>query len=84
MKPLDLENYQEKRIAEGRAPATVDMEICLSKTMVTKAFDNDLVDGRTVKVFRAVRRKLRKAANVRRRTLSIEEYLRLLKVAPAH
>ena len=80
----DLEAYQEKRLAEGRAPATVDMEISLVKTMITKAFDNDLVDGRTVKVFRAVKRKLRRAANARRRTLSIEEYLRLLKVAPAH
>jgi len=59
LKPLDLEAYQEKRLAEGRAPATVDMEISLVKTMITKAFDNDLVDGRTVKVFRAVRRKLR-------------------------
>ncbi|MBW1918025.1 MAG: hypothetical protein JRI57_08410, partial [Deltaproteobacteria bacterium] len=80
----DLEAYQEKRLAEGRDPATVDMEISLVKTMITKAFDNDLVDGRTVKVFRAVKRKLRRAANARRRTLSIEEYLRLLKVAPAH
>ena len=35
----------------GQAPATIDMEISLVKTMVTKAFDNDLVDGRTVKAF---------------------------------
>ena len=52
--------------------------------MVTKAFDNDLVDGRTVKAFRAVKRKLRKAANARKRTLTIEEYLKLVDVAPDH
>ena len=54
------------------------------KTMVTKAFDNDLVDGRTVKAFRTVKRKLRKAANARKRTLTIDEYLRLVDVAPDH
>jgi integrase len=84
LKPLDLEEYQEEREGEGRAPATIDMEISLVKTMVTKAFDNDLVDGRTVKAFRVVKRKLKKAANARKRTLSIEEYLKLLDVAPDH
>jgi integrase len=52
--------------------------------MVTKAFDNDLVDGRTVKAFRVIKRKLRKADNARRRTLTIEEYLKLVEVAPDH
>jgi integrase len=84
LKPLDLEEYQEKRAGEGRAPATIDMEISLVKTMVTKGFDNDLVDGRTVKAFRPVKRKLRKAANARRRTVTIEEYLKLVEVAAPH
>ena len=52
--------------------------------MVTKAFDNDLVDGRTVKAFRVVKRKLRKAGNARKRTITIEEYLKLVDVAPDH
>ncbi len=84
LKPLDLEEYQDKREEDGRAPATVDMEISLVKTMVTKAFDNDLVDGRTVKAFRTVKRKLKKAANARKRTLTIEEYLKIVAVAPDH
>jgi integrase len=84
LKPLDLEEYQEKREEDGRAPATIDMEISLVKTMVTKAFDNDIVDGRTVKAFRVVKRKLKKAANARKRTLTIEEYLKLVDVAPDH
>jgi integrase len=84
LKPVDLENYQDKREEEGLAPATIDMEISLAKTMVTKAFDNDLVDGRTVKAFRKLKRKLRRAANARRRTLSVEEYVKLLDVAPPH
>ena len=84
LKPADLEAYQEKRLEAGRAPATVDMELVLAKAMVTKAFDNDLVDGRTVKVFRTVKRKLRKAANARRRVFTVGEYLRLLDAAPSH
>jgi len=84
IKPMDLEAYQHKREQEGRAPATIDMEISIAKTMVTKAFDNDLVDGRTVKAFRKLKRKLRRGANARRRTLSVSEYIRLLNVAPPH
>ncbi len=84
LKPLDLEEYQEKREGEGRAAATIDMEISLVKTMVTKAFDNDLVDGRTVKAFRVVKRKLKKAGNARKRTLTIEEFFKLVAVAPDH
>jgi integrase len=84
LKPLDLEEYQDQREEDGRAPATVDMEISLVKTMVTNAFDNDLVDGRTVKAFRTVKRKLRKASNARKRTLTIDEFLKLVDVAPDH
>ncbi|MBU4234261.1 MAG: site-specific integrase [Proteobacteria bacterium] len=81
---MDLEEYQEERIEAGRAAATVDMEVVIAKTMVTKAFDNDIVDGRTVKAFRVVKRKLRKASNARKRTLTITEYLKLVNVAPVH
>jgi integrase len=84
IRPVDLEDYQYQREEEGKAPATIDMEICIAKTMVTKAFDNDLVDGRTVKAFRGVKRRLKKAANARKRTLSVQEYLQICRVAPPH
>jgi integrase len=84
IKLQDLEEYQEKREEEGKAAATIDMEISITKTMVIKAFDNDLVDGRTVKAFRRVKRKLRHGDNARKRTLTMEEYLRLVEVAASH
>jgi integrase len=84
IKLQDLEEYQEKREKEGKAPATIDMEISITKTMVTKAFDNDLVDGRTVKAFRRVKRKLRRGANARHRILTVEEYIKLVEVASPH
>ncbi|MEN6438933.1 MAG: site-specific integrase, partial [Syntrophobacter sp.] len=84
IKPMEIEEYQAKREKDGAAPATIDMEISIAKTMITKAFDNDLVDGRAVKAFRNIKRKLKKSANARKRTLSICEYLRLCDVAPPH
>ncbi|MHC4105963.1 MAG: site-specific integrase, partial [Planctomycetota bacterium] len=63
VKPVDIENYQLKRQEQGRAPATIDKDISIVKTMIIKAFDNDKVDGRALKVFRSVKRKLRKGAN---------------------
>jgi integrase len=84
LKPLDLEEFQEQRAKDGLAPASIDMEISLAKTMIIKAFDNDLLDGRTVKAFRRVKRKLKKGSNARKRTLTIAEYLMLLRVAAPH
>ena len=79
IKPVNLEDYQDKREAKGLAPATIDMELNIVKTMVTKAFDNDMIDGRTLKAFRKVKNRLKKGANARDRELTIEEYLKLTK-----
>ncbi len=84
LKPMELEEYQNLREAQGYAPATIDMEISIAKTMITKAFDNDLVDGRVLKAFRKIRRKLKKAANARREILGIREYLSLIESAASH
>ena len=84
IKPTDLEEYQDKREKDGLAPATIDMEISIVKTMITKAFDNDMVDGRTVKAFRKIKRKLKRAANARKKTVSVDEFLRLRDAAMKH
>jgi integrase len=77
LKLSELKSYQFKREEEGMAAATVDMELTIVKTMVTAAFDDDLIDGRSLKPFRKIKRKLKKGANARKRTLSLEEYLML-------
>ncbi len=77
IKPVNLESYQSKREAEGKAPATIDMELVLAQAMVTKGFDNDKVDGRSLKAFRKLKKKLTKGANARKRTMTLEEYLLL-------
>jgi integrase len=77
----DLEGYQETRLDQGIQPSTVDMEISHAQTMVTKAFDNDKVDGRALKAFRRTKRLLKRGEDARDRVLTIEEYLKLVKAA---
>jgi integrase len=84
IKPVEIENYQLKREKDGRAPATIDMEVKIVQTAVTKAFDNDILDGHALKSFRKVKRKLRKGSNARRRILTVSEYLRLEANSPSH
>jgi len=50
----------------------------------TKAFDNDRVDGKAIKPFRRIKRRLKKGSNAKERILDFDEYLRLLEVAPSH
>jgi len=60
------------------------MEMTIAKSMVIKAFDNDKLDGRVLKAFRSVKRKLKKGSNARKRTLSFDEYVRLIDRSPQH
>ncbi len=84
LKLEDLEEYLDQREEQGASPATIDMELSIAKTMVTKAFDNEKVDGKALKPFRRVKRRLKKGNNARGKTLDFTEYLRLLEVAPPH
>jgi integrase len=84
IKPLDLEEYQDQRKEQGRAPSTIDMELTWTKAMVSKAFDNDMVSGRTFKAFRSCKRKLVRGSNARTRKLTFGEYLSLVEHATQH
>ncbi len=84
IKPVDLENYQAKRKAEGLSDSYVDAQIGAARTMINKAFDNDLVGGEIVKVFRRVENLLKGNANARDRVLSQEEFDKLMAALPVH
>jgi len=84
IKPSSIENYQVKRERQGASFASIDMEISIAKTMVTKAFDNDLVDGHALKAFRNVKRKLKPGGNARKRIVFVPEYLEIIAVSPRH
>jgi integrase len=74
LKPVDLENYQAKRKTAGYADSYIDQEIGGARTMINKAFDNDLVSGDTLKVFKKVKKLLKRNANARDRILSQDEF----------
>jgi integrase len=84
IKPVDLQNYQIKRQRQGKKPATVDQDLGKVKTMINMAFDNDLVSGKTLKVFKKVKKTLKKGSDVRDRILSPDEFEALMKHAEGH
>ena len=84
LKPVDLENYQAKRKSQGQADSYVDQQIAMARAMINKAFDNDLVGGDVVKVFKRVKKLLKGDSNARDRVLSPDEFQRLMNALPAH
>jgi len=84
IKPADLENYQAKRLKEGRAPGTVDHEIGKPKTMINRAFDNGLVGFSTWKAFKSVKKILKRGSDARDRILSIDEFEKLMEHSKEH
>ena len=84
IKPVDLENYQAKRKADGRADSTIDHQIASARTMVIKAFDNDLIGGDTLKVFKRVKKMLKKNGNARKKILAPDQFKALLEHLPPH
>lgn len=84
IKPVDLENLQQKRKKEGLKPKTIDDEINYAKIVVIKAFDNDLVGGDTLKAFKRTQRLLKGSSNARDRVLTVEEFDRLIPHALPH
>ena len=84
IKPADIENYHAKRRAEGRADKTIDDEVGQAQTVVTKAFDNDIISGDTLKTFKRVKKLLKRNANARNRVLSSNEYDSFVTNAPNH
>ena len=84
IKSADLEEYQIRRKNEGVTDATVDQEVGAAKTAIRKAFDNDLVSGDTIKVFKRVKKLLKTNSNARDRVLSPEEFNGLIESANRH
>jgi len=82
--PENLWEYQEARIEQGLVPGTLDVELAIVKGMITRAFDNNKVGGPVLKAFRGVKNKLKRGANARKRTITIDEYLKLLTEAHKH
>ena len=75
VKQVDIEDYRLIRQEQGLANTSIDTAIRIIKTMITKAFDNDKVDGHALKIFRNFKPLSNSSDNERDRTLFIAEYL---------
>jgi integrase len=84
IKLMDLEDLQEKRKAQGLKAKTIDDELNYTKSMIIKAWDNDLIGGDALKAFKRVRPMLKRHTNRRDRVLTVPEYQKLLAFSPKH
>jgi len=84
IRPMDIENYQARRKGTGYSDSYIDQEVGAARTMVNKAFDNDLVGSNAVTVFRKVKNLLKRNANARDKTLTREQFHRLMACLPRH
>jgi integrase len=81
IKQANLEDYQIERKENGAADGTIDLEIRIAQAMVTKAFDNDLIDGTCLKAFRKTKALLERGSNARKTLITFEQFERLLEHA---
>jgi len=72
------------QVRRGLKPKTLDDDVHYVKTMIIKAFKNDLVGGEVLKTFQGVERLLQKNANARDRVLTKTEYETLLQHSAKH
>ncbi len=84
IKPEDLEKHQALREGQGWKPGSIDQEIYYIKKAISKAFDNDKLDGQALKMFRGIKSRLVRGDNARTRTISFDEYLTLVDSATSH
>jgi integrase len=81
----DLECYQDTRRKEKLSSRSIDYETGAAFRMLNKAFDNDkITDANVLKPFKRLKNLLKKGSNVRKRTISFDEYRLLLENAPEH
>ena len=82
--PSEIENYQAKRKAQGRSDATVDQEVGAAKTVINKAFENDMVGGDTLKKFKLIKKLLKPRSNKRDMVLTVDQADLLMENCPRH
>jgi integrase len=86
IKVAHLQQFQNRLLGEGLAPATVDDNLSSLRTMVKVAFDYEHVGGETLRVFQnsQIKRLMKGGANARNRVLSHDEFKAILEKLPVH
>jgi integrase len=84
LKPADLENYQAKRKAADYSDSYVDQEVAAARTMINKAFHNDMVGAEVIRTFMKVDKLLKRNANARDKIITPEQFFILMSHLPRH
>jgi len=79
-----IENYQHKRLKQGKARATVDREVGVVKSMIFRACDDDMLGDWTRILFQKIKNVLKRNANARDVVLSPAQFEALLECSPSH
>ncbi len=86
--PIELRNAQQKLKKQGLSDSYVDQIIGAAHTIINAAFENDVIGGKPVKVFRAHRKKHKclksKNANARKTIVTMDQYNNVYDKAPLH
>jgi DNA primase len=77
----DLENYKEIRSRQDIKNTTIDNEMVQVKTVIIKAWKNDMVSGKILKAFKSIEGRATKEERSRDRVLTLAEYLSLIENA---
>jgi len=80
----DFQKYQERRTGEGKAPATIDMEVKYVKSMLTKGFQSKWVSSDVIRFLPLVGNQLETGKNAREQTFTVEQYLIIKDKAAIH
>lgn len=84
IKKEDLKNYQVLREKQGLKPASIDNEIVHAGSVAYEAFLNEKIEGKVLRAFKAIKNLSKMGANARKRTISFNEYLKLLDSASVY
>lgn len=80
----ELDGYKVNRERDGVRPVTVRQESKEVKIVISRAFNDNLISASIYKTFKNWTVKVSESDRARRRTVSVQEYLALLKNAIAH
>jgi integrase len=84
LKLSTLEGFQADLLDEGFSRSYIDQIIGSVRTIVKKAFDDDMISGDCLKPFNKVKNLLKRNANARDEIFTHEQYEVLMKHLPLH
>jgi integrase len=79
IKPADIENFQAAQKKEGLSDSYIDQQVGAAKTVINKAFDNDLVGLDAVRSFKKVKKLLKRNSNARDKIITKDQFKAIMK-----